>query len=279
MEKEKRFLTIREVIEATIANGKRKAGLTFPQMLLLGIMAGVYIGFGGFASITIMQTLKNIDVGLMKFAGAMVFPVGLMMVVICGAELFTGNNLMVFSLLKREIGPAGLLRNWITVYSANFVGSVLLAALIASGGYLQGSVQEMAISVGQSKIFSSFTVPLVRGILCNILVVLAIMMATASQDIVSKIFSCWFPIMLFVLSGYEHSVANMFFLPLAKFSGLNVTWGEIFARNLIPVTLGNLIGGAVIIPTVYFAAYFGEERKSRDIKINKAGLSLVKRGR
>lgn len=263
---EKRFLAPKEMIEATIASGKKKASLTLLQMLLLGLLAGIYIGFGGFASITIMQTLKNIDVGLMKFAGAMVFPVGLMLVVICGAELFTGNNLMVFSLLKKEIDGTALLRNWITVYAANFVGSVLLAYLIASGGYLQGSVRELAISIGQNKMFSSFIVPLLRGILCNVLVVLAVMMATSSQDIISKIFSCWFPIMLFVLSGYEHSVANMFFLPLAKFGGLNVSWGEIFAKNLIPVTLGNIIGGAILVPLVYFAVYFGEE-KNRDLKM------------
>ncbi|SHM20972.1 formate/nitrite transporter [Caldanaerovirga acetigignens] len=263
---EKRFLAPKEIIEATIAAGKKKAGLTFLQMLLLGLLAGVYIGFGGFASITIMQTLKNIDTGLMKFAGAMVFPVGLMLVVICGAELFTGNNLMVFSLLRKEIDGRRLLRNWITVYVANFVGSVLLAFLIAKGGYLQGSVKELTLSVGQNKLFSDFTTPLVRGILCNVLVVLAVMMATSSQDIISKIFSCWFPIMLFVLSGYEHSVANMFFIPLAKFGGMNVGWGEIFAKNLIPVTLGNIIGGAIVVPLFYFTAYFVEEQ-NRDFKI------------
>jgi formate/nitrite transporter len=263
---EKRFLAPREIIESTIAIGKKKAELSLLQMILLGLMAGIYIGFGGFASITIMQTLKNIDAGLMKFAGAMVFPVGLMLVVICGAELFTGNNLMVFSVLRREIDGAALCRNWITVYAANFIGSVLLAYLIASGGYLQGSVKDLALSIGQNKMFSNFAVPLVRGILCNILVVLAVMMATSSQDIISKIFSCWFPIMLFVLSGYEHSVANMFFLPLAKFGGLDISWGEIFARNLIPVTLGNMIGGALIVPLVYFLAYFGEARNS-DLKM------------
>lgn len=259
---EKRFLAPQEIIESTIAIGKKKAELSLLQMILLGLMAGIYIGFGGFASITIMQTLKNIDAGLMKFAGAMVFPVGLMLVVICGAELFTGNNLMVFSLLKREINGAALFRNWVTVYAANFIGSVFLAYLVSSSGLLQGSVKELALSIAQNKIFANFTLPFVRGILCNILVVLAVMMATSSQDIISKIFSCWFPIMLFVLSGYEHSVANMFFLPLAKFGGLDISWGQIFMNNLIPVTVGNLVGGAGIIPIVYFNAYFKREKEN-----------------
>ncbi|MCG0276826.1 MAG: formate/nitrite transporter family protein, partial [Thermosediminibacteraceae bacterium] len=190
----------------------------------------------------------------------MVFPVGLMLVVICGAELFTGNNLMTFAVLKRKITATDLFRNWINVYFANFIGSVALAFLISKSGLLQGNVQELAFSIAQNKIFQNLTVPFIRGILCNILVVLAVFMATASQDIISKIFSCWFPIMLFVLSGYEHSVANMFFLPLAKFGGMDISWAQIFLNNLIPVTLGNIVGGAIIVPCMYFRAYFAEPK-------------------
>ncbi|WP_148866371.1 formate/nitrite transporter family protein [Thermosediminibacter litoriperuensis] len=264
---EKRFLSPQETIDLTISNGVKKAGLSFEQMLFLGIFAGVYIGFGGFASITIMQTIKNIDAGLMKFVGAMVFPVGLMLVIICGAELFTGNNLMVFAVLKREITVSALLRNWGTVYFANFLGSVTLAFLVSKSGLLQGDVLNLTFSIAQNKIFQDPVVPFIRGILCNILVVLAVLMATASLDIISKIFSCWFPIMLFVLSGYEHSVANMFFMPLAKFGGMDISWAQIFLNNLIPVTLGNIVGGAVVIPFMYSRAYFAEGRKDYKVSI------------
>ncbi|ADL07543.1 formate/nitrite transporter family protein [Thermosediminibacter oceani] len=265
---EKRFLSPQETIDLTISNGVKKAALSFEQMLFLGILAGVYIGFGGFASIIIMQTMKNIDAGLMKFVGAMVFPVGLMLVMVCGAELFTGNNLMVFAVLRRKITVNALFRNWATVYLANFLGSVILAFLVYKSGLLQGNVLYLTFSIAQNKIFQDLIAPFIRGILCNILVVLAVFMATASLDITSKIFSCWFPIMLFVLSGYEHSVANMFFLSLAKFGGMDINWAQIFLNNLIPVTLGNIVGGAIIIPFMYFHAYFAEEKKDYKIRLN-----------
>lgn len=267
---EKRFLSPQETINLTVANGIKKAQLSIEQMVALGIFAGIYIGFGGFGSITIMQTMKNIDAGLMKFFGAMVFPVGLMLVVVCGAELFTGNNLMTFAFLKQEITFYALIRNWITVYFSNFAGSMILAYLITKSGLLKDNVMNMAFSIAQSKISLSIAQAFVRGILCNILVVLAVLMAAASQDIISKIFSCWFPIMLFVLSGYEHSVANMFFLPLAKYGGFNMGWGDILLKNIIPVTLGNVVGGAIFVPLLYHIAYIKKREKTDE----KIGLNV-----
>lgn len=252
---EKRFLAPSEVAKATIKAGIAKAKLSTIRMILLGILAGVYIGFGGFGDIVIMQTLSNIDVGLMKFMGAIIFPIGLMLVVIAGAELFTGNNLMTLALFDRKISIKGLLKNWFFVYLGNFIGSLLLALAIVYSGLLEGDAYNLAIKIGASKTTLSFGVAFTRAILCNIIVVLAVWITAAAQDISSKILATWFPIILFVLSGYEHSIANMFFFSLAKFAGLDISWMVIWSKNLIPVTLGNIVGGGIIIPGIYYITY------------------------
>ena len=254
---EKRMLTPKEIAMATCDAGAAKAKLTIPQMLVLGIFAGVFIGFGAQGAITIGQTLAKIDTGLQKFAFAGAFPVGLMLVVICGAELFTGNNLMTLGCLNCRYKVSDILRNWFFVYTANFIGSILLAAIVANSGLMAAGtpIAESAIKIASNKVAIPFGAAVLRGILCNIMVVLAVWMATGAKDVISKIFACWFPIMLFVLCGYEHSVANMYFIPLGMFLGAPVTWGQIWINNLIPVTLGNLIGGALIVPLFYHVAY------------------------
>lgn len=260
MHMEKRFLAPSEVAKSIIASAETKASLSVTRLLILGIMAGAYIGFGAFGDIVIMQTLGNIDVGLMKFAGGLVFPVGLMLVVFSGSELFTGNNLMTMAIMDKKISIYGLLRNWFLVYLGNFIGSLTLAYFIHKSYLISQSVLDVTLNIGSSKMSLSFQTALIRGVLCNILVCLAVWMAAAAQDIISRIFVIWFPIMLFVLSGYEHSVANMFFLPLAKYSGLNTTWSNIWFSNLIPVTLGNILGGGVIIPIANYITYILPEK-------------------
>jgi len=258
---QKNFLSPLEIAESTIATGVKKANLSLVQMILLGFFAGVFISFGANADIIIMQTFKNIDLGLMKFLGAAVFPVGLMLVIIAGAELFTGNNLMTLALFDKKITLAQLLKNWFFVYMGNFLGSIFLAYIVAASGLLTGPAADTAINIAKAKLSLDFADAFLRGIGCNMLVVLAVWLATSAQDITSKIFSCWFPIMLFVLSGFEHSVANMYFLPIARFLGLEITWRQIWAGSLIPVTLGNIAGGAVLVPAVYYLCYILPERK------------------
>ncbi|MDI3480376.1 MAG: formate transporter [Tepidanaerobacteraceae bacterium] len=258
---QKNFLSPVEIAHATIATGIKKAELASLQMILLGFFAGAFIAFGANADIIIMQTFKKIDVGLAKFLGAAVFPVGLMLVVIAGAELFTGNNLMTLALFDKKITILQLLKNWLLVYAANFLGSVFIAYLVSASGLLTGTAAETAINIAKAKLSLNFFSAFLRGIGCNMLVVLAVWIATSAQDIASKLFSCWFPIMLFVLSGFEHSVANMFFLPVARFLGFPASWSKIWFANLIPVTLGNIIGGAVIVPLVYYICYVLPERK------------------
>lgn len=224
---EKRFLSPVETVTAIINSSVKKSQLSLWNLLTLGIMAGIYIGFGGFRYTVVSQTLGSIDIGLMKLLGAAVFPVGLMLIVFSGSELFTGDTLMTLALMDRRINFSKMLRTWIFVYIGNFIGSIFLAYLIAKAELISPAMSSLIFNIGNGKLSMSFQTAFLRGLLCNILVVLSVWVASAAQDIVSKIFAIWFPIMLFVLSEFEHSVANMFFLPLAKFAGSGISWAYI----------------------------------------------------
>jgi len=254
---DKLILPPAEIASAWIETGEKKANLPIYKMLLLGIFAGIFIGFGSHSNIVVVQTLgSNVDEGLAKLLGAAVFPAGLMLVIMAGAELFTGNNLLTLALFEGRITFKKMLTNWTVVYLANFLGSVLLAFLLSvSGLYGSEAMAAKAIAIATGKVSMSFTQAVARGIVCNMLVVLACWMQAGARDMIGKIFAIWFPIMSFVLSGYEHSVANMFFIPLGMFLGGQITWAQCWLNNLIPVTLGNLIGGAIIVPGVYYYCY------------------------
>lgn len=259
---EKRFLSPVEVSNTIIKSSQAKAGLTTLNSLLLSIMAGIYIGFGSFAYIVVGQTVGSIDIGLMKLLGASVFPVGLMLIVFTGSELFTGDTLMTMGVMDKKITLPQMLRTWFLVYLGNLVGSIILAFAINKAGMITEPVKELAFGIANGKLGLDFGAAIIRGILCNTLVVLAVWFAFSAQDIVSKILGIWFPIMLFVLSGFEHSVANMFFLPLAKFAGLEFSWMSMWTHNLIPVTIGNIIAGAIIIPIVYYLAHINTNKQT-----------------
>lgn len=262
---EKRFLVPKEIVNATINAGITKGNIKTKNAIVLGILAGIFIGFGGLASSIISQTLGGIDAGLSKFAGAAVFPVGLMLVVIAGAELFTGNNLMVLAYLNKKINSKQLFRNWALVWVANLIGSLLLVLIVYWSGLLVGDAGVKTISTAQSKATLTIGAMFTRAIMCNIMVVLAVWIATSAQDIISKIFACWFPIMLFVLCGFEHSVANMFFIPMGMVLGANVTMAQC-VTNIIIVTLGNIVGGALFIPFMYHHAYLVDDKKIEEAK-------------
>lgn len=262
----------KEIAEESCNIGMAKSQLKTTKTFILAVLAGAYIGFGGHLAITVTQDLsKYLGVGFAQFMGGAVFSVGLMLVVIGGAELFTGNNLIIIAYLSRKVKLKDLLRNWITVYLGNFVGSVLLAMLIFSsrlytmGGYALGI---KALTIANAKVNLDFVSAVSLGILCNWLVCMAVWLAVASDDVTSKIFSCFFPIMAFVASGFEHCVANMFFIPyglllkeipnLAALSGLNLgnlTWASFIFSNLLPVTIGNFIGGTFFVGTLYCYVY------------------------
>ncbi len=236
-----------EIAQKLDAVIQRKSDASSGSQFLSGILAGIYIGFGALAATTV-GAFGGLPTGLAKFLAASIFCVGLVLVVIPGSELFTGNILMSAGLVTRVSSLRKVLRNWIFVYLGNFTGAILLALAVFGSGLLGSAVGENAAGIATAKLQIPFGQALLRGVLCNMLVCLAVIMAVGSKTNFGKILCIYFPITAFVLSGFEHSVANMYFLP----AGLLVQgefisrFGSIFS-NLIPVTIGNVIGGLLII--------------------------------
>ncbi len=226
---------------------ERKAAANVWEQLFLAILAGIYIGFGAVVA-TKVTSGGSLDPGLASFLGGSVFSVGLMLVLIPGSELFTGNILMTAGLLARTVHPTHIARNWVVVWIGNFAGSILLAWVMSRTDLLSGAVGDRAIGIANAKMDLPFDVCLFRGILCNMLVCLAVIMACSAKTAMGKILGIYFPIMAFVASGFEHSIANMYFLPAGLLADgqLGERFWDMFG-NLIPVTLGNIIGGLAII--------------------------------
>ena len=269
------FLPPAELAKAFVGVSKAKAGKGALQLLLLGILAGVFIGFAAHLATTV-ATGNWVVFGLKKFFIGAVFSVGLMLVIIPGSELWTGNNLMFVGLLNKDISLGQLLRNWGLVFVGNFIGSIMLAWFVAKmSGLTGGAVGGTAINIAYGKIATTVTdgashnvMYFFRAIGCNWLVCLAVMMAVAAKDIGGKVLAIFFPIMAFVTSGFEHVIANMYFIPAGIFSksysgavaasgksletlsALN--WGSMWTDNLLIVTLGNFVGGAIFTAAVYW---------------------------
>ncbi len=240
-------LTNREFSLKISIFGIKKANDKIWQLFVLGILAGLYISFGG------QVCLVALDQGMGKIWAGTVFSVGLVLVVIAGAELFTGNIIMMVGAVTRQFPFVRLLRNWLTVYLGNFFGSYVFALAIWYGGLFGtpgslNSLGELAANVARNKLALSFGECVIRGILCNMLVILAIIMATMAKDIISKIACCVLPIMVFVACGFEHCVANMFLIPAGLLAeGATLTQQLGMFKNILPVTLGNIIGGVLIL--------------------------------
>jgi len=257
--------------------GVGKATASWFNLLVLGILAGVYIGFGSaLATIVSHDAAKYIGLGLTKFMTGAVFSVGLMLVVIAGSELFTGNNLIMASVLGGYTKFSKLLRNWGIVFVANFLGSLLLVGIMYGTGLWKGgdmAIGAKALGIANAKVNLSFWAALFRGIGCNWLVCLAVWMMLSARDVTGKIWAAFFPIMAFVAMGFEHCVANMYFIPMGIFlkgtavsakAGLdlvNLTWEGFIFKNLIPVTIGNIIGGSVFVALLYWSVYQRQERR------------------
>ncbi len=240
-------LSPKETSEALILTAQNKASMTTQKRLLMSVMAGLYISLGSQGFIV---TYDNI------FLRAAVFPVGLMLIVLVGGELFTGNCLMTFALLQKKIKAGDYLKSLVQVLVGNLIGALLAVALLYLGGVYNNPVlQETVVKIASAKLSLTFTEALCRGILCNILVSLGVWFATTAKDTTGKLLGCWFPIMLFVLTGYEHVVANMFYLPMAALFDSTITISEILIKNFLPVTIGNYIGGGILIPVVYYRVY------------------------
>jgi len=265
-----------EMAEKAEATGVRKAGLSFLSLFALAVLAGAFIGLGAMFATTTAAASSTLPYGVARLLIGLVFCLGLILVVVGGAELFTGNNLIVMAWASHKISTWALLRNWVIVYIGNFVGSlgtaglVFLAKQYTAGG---GSVGEAALNIAVGKVNLGFVQALALGILCNTLVCLAIWLTFSARSVADKILAIIFPITAFVAAGFEHSIANMYFIPYAlliktfdpafvaakKIDLYNLTWGSFFLKNLLPVTLGNILGGAVLVAAMYWFIYLRKE--------------------
>ncbi len=241
------YLTPKETADYVSELSVIKAGMGVKKRFLLSFMAGVFISLGSQGFLTIYSNL---------FLRAAVFPVGLMLIVLVGGELFTGNCLMTFGILNKKINWRSFASSISQVFIGNLIGSLFVVLVVYfSGMYKPGSVLADTIAaVAKAKVSLTFTQILLKGILCNILVALGVWFAYTAKDTTGRLFGCWFPVMLFVLCGYEHCVANMFFLPLGALVDNSISITQIIG-NIIPATIGNFIGGGLLIPVFYHYAY------------------------
>lgn len=265
----KLFLTPAETVQAIVEAGKRVSTQPLSRTVVLSLLAGFYIAFGSqLATVVTQDAAAFVGIGISRLLGGSVFSLGLMLVVVCGAELFTGNSLLTKAALQGEITWAKLLENWVVVIAGNLIGSIFFAWLMFRSQLWQGgNLAEHAVAIAAAKSHLSFDVALVRGILCNWLVCLAVFMAVAARDITGKLLACYVPIMAFVASGFEHSVANMYFIPTGLFiagelqladSGLS--WSGFLLTNLLPVTLGNILGGVIFVAFAYWFVHLKGRR-------------------
>ncbi|MCR5784019.1 MAG: formate/nitrite transporter family protein [Eubacterium sp.] len=260
-----------EVAKNYIGIGKGKVNTPIAKMFLLGIMAGMFIAWAGLGSTVAGSTIECASVA--KLVNALLFPGGLAMVLVAGSELFTGNCLLVIPFMEKEVSALGVLKNWVVVWIGNLVGSVFVAAISifshqASLFSSKVAVAQMSTAIGKCSM--TFGDAFLKGVACNILVCIAVWMAFAAKDVAGKIIGLFFPICLFVVSGFEHSIANMYYIAVgvlakgnatylqaATDAGLdvtNLTWAKMFGANLLPVTLGNIVGG-VLVGLVYWYVY------------------------
>lgn len=252
--------------------GVTKARLATLPTLALGLLAGAFIAFGAMF-FTLVMTQADLGFGPARLLGGVAFSLGLILVVVGGAELFTGNSLIVMAWAHRQISARALLRNWTLVYLANLAGAVGTVLLVYGSGHLslgENMVGAQALKIAAAKVNLPFAEAFFRGVLCNVLVCLAVWLCYAAHDVAGKILAIVFPISAFVALGFEHSVANMYLIPIgilaaadpaivqasglsgAALAGLD---GSGFLRNLLPVTLGNIVGGGVLVAAVYYLIY------------------------
>jgi len=267
------YNTPSETIDGNIKAGVTKANLNIWKMIFMGVMAGGFIAFGGEASNVAAHAITN--VGLARVVAGLIFPVGLMMIVLVGGELFTGNCLLIMDIMDKKVTVAQVIRNLVVVYFSNMLGAFIVTALTfwsRQFNYSSGLLGAYTIKVAVGKCSLDFFPAFCSGILCNILVCIAILMAGTAKDIIGKLFAILFPILAFVTSGFEHCVANMFYIPAGILAATNpdyvrmaeeaygLTADQIhsalsfsgYLSNLGPVTLGNIIGGMVCVGIVFY---------------------------
>jgi len=256
--------------------GVEKARLDFLTTFVLAILAGAFIAVGAIFCTTVLAGGSALPYGVARLLAGLAFTTGLIMVVVGGAELFTGNNLVIMAFASHKVSLSALLRNWVIVYVGNFVGSVATAYIMflsKQHSFGNGAIGLTALNIGEAKTDLGFIQAVALGIMCNALVCMAIWLCFSARSTTDKILAIIPPIAAFVASGFEHSIANMYFIPVALFikdlggpeffavikktatDFSHLTWGNFFLVNLLPVTIGNIIGGAVMVGLVYWFAY------------------------
>lgn len=262
-----------EMAQRAEAIGVAKAKMDVISTFILAVLAGSFIGLGAiFATIVATDVGDHLSFGVTRLLAGLVFCLGLILVIVGGAELFTGNNLIVMAWASGKVPTRLLLRNWGIVYAGNLVGAMgtaLLMYLTKQYTFHDGAVGETALNIANGKVSLDFVQAVALGIMCNTLVCLAVWLTFSARTTIDKIAAIIFPITAFVAAGFEHSVANMYFIPIGLFikafdedyiSGTNIdlsalTWDAFVVDNLIPVTIGNIVGGAVMVAAVYWFIY------------------------
>ena len=257
----------KEITEKVQSVGVAKARLPILPTLMLGVLAGGFIGLGAlYFALVVSDT--QLSFAIARVVGGLVFSLGLILVVVAGAELFTGNNLLVMAWADRKITTAEMLRNWVLVYVSNAAGAIGLAVVVYLSHHAdmnQGAVGLHYVRIGAAKTALPFWEAFFKGVLCNLLVCLAIWLALAGRSVTDKVLAVVFPISAFVAAGFEHCVANMYLIPLGIFlrdsvaattniNTASLDWSG-FIGNLIPVTLGNIVGGSLMVALVYYMIY------------------------
>jgi formate transporter FocA len=264
------------------AIGVKKANQNWVSMFVLAVLAGAFISLGAIFSTTVVAGAGEMPYGLTRLLAGFVFSLGLILVVVGGAELFTGNNLIIMAWANGKVSTYLVLKNWLIVYFGNFVGAFATAGLMfLTGQYLFGSgaVGLAALSIGNAKAGLAFVPAVALGVMCNALVCLAVWLTFSARTTTDRILAIIPPITAFVAAGFEHSIANMYFIPIALFikggasesfwaplgktagDFASLTWGNFLLNNLLPVTLGNIIGGAVLVGAVYWFVYLRASAK------------------
>ena len=270
----------KEVAQNYIATGVAKTKLPIGRMFVLGILAGMFIALAGVGATVASASIEAASVA--KFVGACVFPVGLAMTLLAGSELFTGNCLLIIPVLEKQATIKGMLKNLVVVFFGNLVGAVLIAALVVYGHTLSLFSNAVAVNVihtAVAKVSLTWGDAFFRGVLCNFLVCIAVWIAFAAKDVAGKVIGLYLPIMLFVLAGFEHNVANMYYIAAGIFAKGNsayvaantaayakdnldlLNWGTYFTKNIIPVTVGNIVGGMLLVGTAYWFIYLRGSHK------------------
>ena len=255
----------KEIAQRIEEIGVAKARLPLLSMAMLGVLAGAFIGLGALY-FTLVMSDPSLGFAGARVLGGVVFSLGLVLVVVAGAELFTGNNLLAMAWVAGKLSGAEVLRNWAVVFAANFAGAVGLALLVFLSRHAemnQGLVAEQYLRIAAAKCALPFWTAFFKGVLCNVLVCMAVWMALAGRSVLDKAVAVVLPISAFVAAGFEHSIANLYFIPLAMMLDAAgplhapagaITWAG-FAGNLVPVVLGNVAGGSVLVGLVYHVIY------------------------